>query len=389
MKTSPHTAGRLGLAAALMLVAGAASAVDFGGYFRVGPGSASKNQARSCYGLSGPGLKYRLGNECDFYGEFTLSQGMKKDGVDYRATLMTSLYNPGTDTGNSKTSIAQMYAEAKGLDIAPEATFWAGKRYYGRADVHILDTFFVQMDGVGGGVDGLAVGPGKLGVAYFRDDGDGTKPGSRINLDYRDIPVNTGGKLRFVATATNGNFTGGSSGFALTAQHNQADFLAKGMSNTLWLSTAKGSAGLNSNFGNLAANSGDKAFRITDSINWQSGPFGGQAVAMWQQDKTAAGVKTVSTSLGGRMSYAVTKNFKMVGEVGRSTKKPDGAAQQTLTKFTLAPTLSIGPGFWDRPELRLYVTRGNWNSAAAAAANGLTAGKTSQTSVGIQAEMWF
>ena len=35
-----------------------------------------------------------------------------------------------------------MYAEGKGFDIAPNATFWIGKRFYGRADVHIVDTFY-------------------------------------------------------------------------------------------------------------------------------------------------------------------------------------------------------------------------------------------------------
>jgi len=44
--------------------------------------------------LSGAGLKYRLGNECDFYGEFLLSQGFKTEGVEYKANLMTNLYNP-------------------------------------------------------------------------------------------------------------------------------------------------------------------------------------------------------------------------------------------------------------------------------------------------------
>lgn len=375
--------------AAALALAGPASALDFNGYFRVGPGSTAKNQSRACYGLAGAGLKYRLGNECDIYGEFQFSQGMSKDGVDYRATIMPSIYNPGTDTGSATVAMAQMFAEAKGLDVAPEATFWAGKRFYGRSDVHILDTFFVKMDGVGGGVEGLPVGPGKLGLAYFRDDGTANKAGNRFNLDYRDIPVNPGGKLRLVGTATSSSFTGGASGLGLTLQHNQADFPFIGASNTVWLSTARGSAGLDSNFGNLAANSADKGVRLTESFNWQKGPFGGQAVAMWQQDRLATGGKTNSTSLGGRLSYAVTKNFKMVSELGRSTREPAGAAKQTLTKFTIAPTLSTGSGFWDRPELRFYVTRAHWNTAAGAAANGLPTGRTSQTSVGIQAEMWF
>ena len=61
-------------AAAMTLLSTTASAVDWSGYFRTGPGASSKDVSRACYGLNGPGLKYRLGNECDFYGEFALSQ---------------------------------------------------------------------------------------------------------------------------------------------------------------------------------------------------------------------------------------------------------------------------------------------------------------------------
>src|SRR5689334_711610 len=94
-------AARVAVATSLAAVAWPASAVDWGGYFRAGPGASKKDTSRACYGMAGPGLKYRLGNECDIYGEFILSQGMKADGVDYKAALMTNLYNPQTDTGDA------------------------------------------------------------------------------------------------------------------------------------------------------------------------------------------------------------------------------------------------------------------------------------------------
>src|SRR5512140_336004 len=87
------------LAAALATLSPPASAVDWGGYFRAGPGATKKDASRACYGLSGPGLKYRLGNECDFYGEFLLSQPVKQDdGVQYSANLMTNFYSPNSET---------------------------------------------------------------------------------------------------------------------------------------------------------------------------------------------------------------------------------------------------------------------------------------------------
>jgi maltoporin len=90
----------------------------------------------------------------------------------------------------------------------------------------------------------------------------------------------------------------------------------------------------------------------------------------------------------------VTDHLKLVGEAGHMRKRPDGADTQRLDKLTFAPTWSVGPGFWDRPELRLYVTWARWNDAANAAAGaggltGLADGATRGTSLGVQLEGWF
>src|SRR5437879_1711345 len=129
----------IAVASAVVCASAAAQGFEFGGYLRGGPGATTtQGVSRACYGLPGPGLKYRLGNECDIYGEFALSQGFKADDVDYKATLMTYLYNPQTDTGDAKLGINQMFVEAKGYDVAPGATFWIGKRFFRRGDVHIV-----------------------------------------------------------------------------------------------------------------------------------------------------------------------------------------------------------------------------------------------------------
>jgi maltoporin len=360
-------------------------------------------------------MKYRLGNECDFYGEFLLSQGFKSDGVEYKAALMTNLFNgDSSDTGSASVGINQMYVEGKGYDIAPDVNFWIGKRFYGRADVHITDTFFINLSGVGAGADSISVGGGKLGLAFFRNDDttnviQGTppipvnstdrRPASRLNADLSELAVNPGGKLRIVGTYVKGDFDGGKNGFGLSAQHNQDNAFGLGGTNILWVQFAQGSAGLDGGFGTLNATSANKSFRIVESPGWQVGNFGGQGQLMFQQDKVEnfAGVSTKinSVSVGGRGSYALTKNFKLVAETAYVQKKPDGGDTQKLAKFTFAPTLSTGPGFWNRPELRLYVTTAKWNAAANAAENegkgvtGRNNGDTKGTSYGAQAEIWF
>lgn len=409
---SSFTSTALALAAAL--AAGSAQAVDFDGYFRGGPGLTSKNASRACYDLGISGGHYRLGNECDFYGEFGLSQTGKADNIEWKARLMFNQYNPGTDTGGSSSSFNQMYVEGKGFDFAPGTNFWIGKRFYGRKDVHILDTFFVKLDGVGAGADQIAIGGGaKLGIAAFTNDtnanfGDtnantrtDTSPGARLNVDVSDIGLNAGGALRVTGTVTQGRFDNptdgkGTSGFGLSLQHTQ-DIAGIGGGNTLWLQYAQGSAGLDGNFGTMTAPSSAKKVRLVESVAWQMGNLGGQAVALIgrQNANTVAGTPRFNElSIGGRVSYALTKNFKLLAELGHMQKKPDGSDTQKLTKFTFAPAIATGPEFFKRPELRLYVTTAKWNQAANTAAGpdgltGLANGKTRGTSFGAQAEIWF
>jgi len=405
-KRQPVAAAAFTLVAGIFGVTTSAQALDWSGYFRAGPGATKKGSARNCYGLAGvpDGVKFRLGNECDFYGEFALSQPFKSGGLEYKATLMTDLYNGATDSGSSKFGAAQMFAEAKGFDVAPNTNFWIGKRYYARSDVHIVDTHFINLSGVGAGADEIKLGNGQLGIAYFRVDDTvadvtGNQPANRFNVDYSDIDVNPGGKLRAVFTFTQGSFTNGKTGLGLSLQHRQKVAAFGSGDNTLWLQLAQGSAALDGRVGDGRAGSQTKSVRVIDSIHWQVGKFGGQALALWMNAKTVNPVTqaksdTTTIGLGGRGSYAITHHFKMVSEIGYSQSKPKGGNVQKLAKFTLAPTLSAGPDFWNRPEFRLYVTQAKWNGAANAAAGpaGLTGsgdGKTTGTSYGAQVEMWF
>ncbi|TCL27173.1 LamB porin [Azotobacter chroococcum] len=70
-----------------------------------------------------------------------------------------------------------------------------------------------------------------------------------------------------------------------------------------------------------------------------------------------------------RPVYAFTETFKLSAEIGHDQiKATDGTRK--LTKFTVAPTWSLsGPGFWARPELRVFYTYATWNEAAQRAAS--------------------
>jgi len=388
---------------ATLVGASSAHAVDWTGYMRGGPAATTvSGESRQCYGLNSPGLKYRLGNECDFYGEFQLAQAVKADGVDFNAVLMTNYYSPQTES-NHDYGIEQAYVEMKGVDIAPQALFWMGKRR-DRDDVHIVDTFFTNMSGVGAGVENIDVGFGKFGFAGYKTDStpvrnsDGTLNQfagnngiARLHAQLYDIPVNPDGKLRLVATYSKADSQGGQKGqdgFGFTAEHVQDKFFGGG--NHIWLQYAQGSTNINQGFGNALGKSGDKTWRIVESPSWQIGAFGGQAIALYQHDESDNGAKVNSYTLGGRGSLGITKNLKFLTEIGYSGRKPNGASQENLTKITIGPALSTGPDFWKRPELRLYVTYADFNKAAAQdPQNGLPTNKTNAVSYGAQVEIWF
>ena len=390
-------------AATALCAANAAHAVDWSGYLRGGPAATTvSGESRQCYGLAGAGLKYRLGNECDFYGEFQLSQAMKADGVDYNVVLMTNYYSPQTES-NKDYGIELAYVEMKGVDFAPNTLFWMGKRR-DRDDVHIVDTFFTNMSGVGAGFSNVDLGGAKFGFSGYKSDTQpvrdgsgnllpaGNNGGARLHADFYDIGVNPDGKLRVTGTYSKGDSQGGTkggSGYGINIEHTQDKFLGLGGGNHMWLQYAQGTTGLNQSFNGFTTPSSTKSWRFVESPTWQVGAFGGQALAMYQHDETASG-KTNSWTVGGRGSYAMSKNVKFLTELGYSSKKPEGGETETLTKLTVGPALSTGPDFWKRPELRLYVTYADFNKAAALdPANGLPVNKTSGVSYGAQVEIWF
>lgn len=398
---------RLTLAAAAALLATQAMAFDFNGYLRAGPvlsgaEASGDTQTYGKYSLGGAGQMYRLGNEGDFYGEFLLSHKQQVGAQSFTFGWMPAIFSPKPNpTGSNNYETAQLFVEMTGLDFAPNAKFWGGKRYQ-RADVHIVDTFYINYgSNVGAGVYDLDVAGAKLGLhAYSSDEftgKDGNKAtAGRVTADLYDINTNPGGKFRVVASLVNGDYINGSSGTSVSLKHDQSDFGMKGLTNSLWLQAAQGHAALTGGF----TDTKHSGVRAVDSINWQSGPWGGQAQAVWERDKTHndltdAATKVTRTSLGGRVTYAVTQNFKMQGEVGITSAKQDGVAGTgKLNKFTIAPTLALNGDFWSRPELRFYVTHVTWNDDARNISGSTPAGltdtsKKSATLVGMQAEVWF
>ena len=398
----------MALGSTVAVAADMGGGLELSGYTR---GGVYTGTPRGGYTLGGDMQKFRLGNEGDNGFEleirktFDAGSGMKWS-LDYMPTVW-----------NGTQYTQQAYAEMTGMEFAPEAKFWAGQRRLRIQDVHIVDHFFMDYGlNYGAGMTDYSLGFAKLGVGVFNGGSEDNHNSAqnnarRVNVDLSEIKVNPGGVLRVLGTVVSGTFQFSTPGSSLSVSHNQSDFIVPGLTNTVFLQTASGHAGLNGQFQGLGdavapitltngvvlntQQPGLKSTRIGDSINWQSGAFGGQALVALQNGKVDGGINTgINTkdfTLGGRVSYATSKNFKLLFEAGNTSRQIDGQAQQQLNKITFAPTLAIGTDFWSRPEMRFYVTRASWNQAAATAnaASFGANGRTSSTAAGVQVEVWW
>lgn len=363
------------------------------GYSRGGPVFNPTDGIKGNLTLGGDLQKFRLGNEGDNGIEINVARTFEVDGVKWKIDYMPAKWGSGSVTTE------QAYVEMSGLSFAPEAKFWVGQRRLRIQDIHILDNFLLNYgDNQGAGFTDMPIGSAKLGVGVFTGDKfDSQLPANvkanRVNFDISDIQTNPGGKLRVLLTGVSGSgLVAGNNGSGISLMHQQADFFGAGINNTLYLQASRGHARIDGEFEAIdGVNPGKRVTRIADAVNWQRGPFGGQALVAYQTNKNdLTGVTTKDFSLGGRGSYAFSKNFKMLTELSTTTRKGAGADQR-LSKLTVAAALAMAEDFWSRPELRFYVTKANWNTAAALANAGTfgAGGKTSRTLVGVQYEVWW
>ncbi|MCG3732818.1 maltoporin [Vibrio cincinnatiensis] len=384
-------------AVAASLAAGSAFAVDFHGYMRAGVGVSADGGQQVTYEKNKIG---RLGNEGDTYGEVQLGKevynnngktfyvdsmfAMSSNGSnDWEGTgTNCGLSGSGTDlkcTDDAQFALRQFNVRAQGvLDFAPEATLWAGKRYYQRHDIHISDFYYWNISGSGAGIEGIEAGPGRLSVAWVRNDRgdlqDSGNDGGAVNVNtldarYAGIPVWENGSLEVGMNYALVHDTDAASqaakdaknGVMLTAELTQG--LASGFNKTVLQYGTEGYSKAFAFYGDgswygAEAKKGASGYRL---INWgvvglgDSWELGHQLVygvgeEMWDgQDKW----ETMSAVI--RPVYKWDDNHKTIFEAGYAVDDNDGTKDK-YGKLTVAQAWSAGSSFWARPEIRLYAS---------------------------------
>ncbi|AOA08453.1 MULTISPECIES: maltoporin [Pseudomonas] len=396
------------IASLCLLAPLSANALEFAGYLRSGVGNSLNGGKQSCFKLPGAEAKYRLGNECEQYAELELRQDVYSfdDGSVLSVDGMASLYNQYDrqltfqgDNGSAR--LPQLYAQWSNLPSLNGGSLWAGRRYYKRNDIHISDFYYWNQSATGAGIEDVLIGGLKYSYALSRKDNLYQENYvTRHDFNVAGFNTNPGGQLELgLSYLDKPERTDAHSGWAITAQHVQSEFL--GGKNKFAVQYGEGSGTGLGYTGDFRLDNSSKRYRIVEFFDWQVTPrFGGQVEAVYQKDFRPDGGNQEWLSLGVRPTYAISEQFKLVTELGHDqVKAADGTRK--LSKFTFAPTWSPkGPGFWARPEVRLYYTYASWNAAAQRAANEFDAGSALSDSgafgsarhgsnAGLQVEYWW
>ena len=420
---------------------------DFHGYFRGGVG-VSSNGANNGWNQSKVG---RLGNESDLYTEIEMgTEVYKMNDVSFYIYSTFQFNSDGSDDGEDlnasgkdddmTVSVRQFNLQVKGLIPGQQdAVVWAGKRYYQRQDIHIIDKKYINIAGSGAGIEYLQAGPGTFSFAWIRKDQQ------QINYDFEDNGYlgNYNGDLnvnyldaRYAGWAP---WQGAWTQFHVAAAiPNGADGTYNGHNvsgdpefdnGTSFMGTIEFSQNFSAGYNKTVLQYANKAL-AHNVIDMDGGWYDA-----WKDNEDAKGFQIINTGeinitdnfslnhvlqygyasdMGNeddhsiiravaRAGYQLTTYTRLLAEVGSYWEdveyKSGNDASQDGQKYTLAYAIAPGKGLMSRPELRVYASYlvANGDSLTDSANPGInsigavTGGSSDDTewNFGVQAEAWW
>jgi maltoporin len=376
----------------------------FHGYLRSGFGVDGTGKGQQPFIAPLAGAKYRLGNEAETYIETTFAYGTKSEDQDpaYFDTRITLAYVAPTSQSNSFAttfSLREAFALARRVWAAqPNATFWAGARFYDRHDLHINDFWYRDPSGLGGGVEDITLGENtKLAVSWIGGsqdqlDSNGTLPRDEL---YRF------NKNNFEARVYGFDVARTRLSFALGLTHFHGDEVATGEAPIVveddvglsgqaiaeWPFTGgrykmalQYGTGAASDFRSVLTPPVGRTFVpgehvdtgelwqfrfVNDLLVEQRGRWQLQAAAIFQElDNGAASNNRVRwVSLGARPVYQLGRFFSLATEAGWDYTEQSDLPGGSLFKLTVAPQITPNVKFFSRPSLRAFGTWAHWSDS--------------------------
>ena len=436
------------VAVAAGIMSAQAMAVDFHGYARSGIGWTGSGGEQQCFQATGAGSKYRLGNECETYAEIKLGQEVWKEGDKsfYFDTNVAYSVAQQNDWEGTDPAFREANVQGKNLiEWLPGSTIWAGKRFYQRHDVHMIDFYYWDISGPGAGIENVDLGFGKLSLAATRSQEAGgsyafssqniydkTKDTANDVFDVRlaQLAINPDGMLELGADYGRANTTDDYSladgaskdGWMFTAEHTQS--MLKGYNKfvvqyatdsmtTQGKGLSQGSFGSSSvniggvNYANNVVNNNGSLVRVLDHGAISLGDdWDLMYVGMYQNIDRDDGNGTKWWTVGVRPMYKWTPIMSTLMEVGYDNVKSQRTGDtNNQYKITLAQQWQAGDSIWSRPAIRVFATYAKWDEEwgyvkngndvtkyAAATNSGISTtsrGDSDEWSFGAQMEIWW
>ncbi len=419
--------------------------VDITGYFRAGYGRDNEGGPQVAFQAPGALSKYRLGNEAENYLELGISKtfytpGLFSADATQRPTdvadkptafvkVLGSAYNSYSSLGSASATdfgLPEAWGALGNVVRGQEALkFWAGERFYRRHDIHISDFFFQNMSGAGAGAEDLQLPFGKMAFAWIGAAGlsgvsdlpvpdAANKAGySKVNYDLRlyDVPVLLGRGEFGITVAredsgkdSNGNDAQNANGVAFSFLHTREKFLSDDGFNKFSLQWGQGPAKTFVSGFDYFTRNGDSyirpdpsdswRFRVTEHFvaqPWEHLSIGPALVYQYTDFTPQYGGEQHWFSFGVRPVIQFSRHFSLAIEPGVDwVKDSDAGSSGALFKVSIAPQVALGPGFFNRPVLRVFFTYASWPTAF----RGLVGGQdymnqTAGMTFGAQVEAWW
>ncbi|MFG1173066.1 maltoporin [Erwiniaceae bacterium CAU 1747] len=414
-----------------MAISGQAAAVDFKGYARSGIGWTGSGGEQQCFQATGANSKYRLGNECETYAELKLGQELWKEGDKsfYFDTNLAYAVSQRSDFESVDPGFREVNVQGKNLiDWLPGSTLWAGKRFYQRHDVHMIDFYYWDISGPGAGLENIDLGVGKLSMAVTRNGEAGGSYGFIDNqrnqvptvndtFDVRlaELNVNPGGVLELGVDYGRANVQDGYSladgatkdGWMMTAEHTQTIYNGFNKFVVQYATDALTSQRNGRSEGASIDNNGHMVRVIDHGALDFNDKWGLMYVAMYQDLDRDNQNGTTWYTAGVRPMYKWTPIMSTLLEVGYdNVKSQETGDRNSQYKVTLAQQWQAGDSIWSRPAIRLFATYAKWDEKwgyatandtgytsgiayADTSAKTFSRGNDDEFSFGVQMEAWW
>ncbi|WP_393969183.1 maltoporin [Kluyvera intermedia] len=435
------------VAVAAGIMSAQAMAVDFHGYARSGIGWTGSGGEQQCFQATGAQSKYRLGNECETYAELKLGQEVWKEGDKsfYFDTNVAYSVAQQNDWEGTDPAFREANVQGKNLiDWLPGSTIWAGKRFYQRHDVHMIDFYYWDISGPGAGIENVDLGFGKLSLAATRSQEAGgsyafssqniydkTKDTANDVFDVRlaQLAINPDGMLELGADYGRANTTddyrladgASKDGWMFTAEHTQSmlkgynkfvvqyatDSMTtqgKGLSQGSFSEGSFTTGGVT--YPNVVNNNGSLVRVLDHGAISLGDDWDLMYVGMYQNIDMDNNLGTEWYTVGIRPMYKWTPIMSTLLEVGYdNVKSQQTGDRNNQYKITLAQQWQAGDSIWSRPAIRVFATYAKWEENWGYVKNGdnvsryavssnsnisnTNRGDSDEFSFGAQMEIWW